>query len=145
MERRNFNFFHTIRVRWSDVDPQGVVSSANYLNYYDIGIIELFRDIDYDYKNQAQRTGTDFYTAKTLVEYKTSASFDNLVDIAVGIGRLGQSSLTFSVAIFHHAQDTLIVCGEAVWVNVDQTTHKSTPIPAELKQRLKERFPELEL
>jgi len=63
--------------------------------------------------------------------------------IVVGIGRLGQSSLTFSVAIFHHAQDTLIVCGEAVWVNVDQITHKSTPIPSELKQRLKERFPEL--
>ncbi len=49
MERRDFNFFHTIRVRWSDVDPQGVVSSANYLNYYDIGIIELFRDLDYDF------------------------------------------------------------------------------------------------
>jgi acyl-CoA thioester hydrolase len=143
MNRDDFSFFHTVRVRWSDVDLQGVVSSGTYLDYYDIGIIELFRHLEYDYPNQAQNTGTDFYTAKTLVEYKMWAGFDDLLDIAVEVSRLGRSSLSFSMAIFQHERDDLIVEGEVVWVNVDLKTYRPCPIPAELGVRLRERFPAL--
>jgi acyl-CoA thioesterase FadM len=71
------------------------------------------------------------------------AGFDDLVDIAVGIKHLGQSSLSFSMAVFEHARENLIVKGEVVWVNVDLKTFKPTPIPAELTVRLRKRFPGL--
>ncbi|MCW2991299.1 MAG: hypothetical protein JWM73_1893, partial [Solirubrobacterales bacterium] len=36
-------FRHTLRVRFQECDPQGVVYFARYPEYYDIAITELFR------------------------------------------------------------------------------------------------------
>jgi len=36
MAREDFSFVHTLRVRWSEVDMQGIVFNGNYLNYFDV-------------------------------------------------------------------------------------------------------------
>ena len=40
MERAGFSFFHPFRVRYSEIDAQGVVFNAHYLTYYDTAINE---------------------------------------------------------------------------------------------------------
>ena len=32
-QRQNYTFFHSLRVRWAEVDPQGIVFNGNYLTY----------------------------------------------------------------------------------------------------------------
>ena len=36
-------FTHSLRVRYAEVDSQGIVFNANYLNYLDVAITEYFR------------------------------------------------------------------------------------------------------
>lgn len=38
-----FTFFHTLRVRWAEVDPQSIVFNGHYLTYADVAITEYFR------------------------------------------------------------------------------------------------------
>ena len=43
ISRQDFTFFHPLRVRWSEVDPQGIVFNPNYLAYADIALTEYMR------------------------------------------------------------------------------------------------------
>ncbi len=41
--QRRFRQLHSLRVRWAEVDPQGIVFNGNYLTYADVGITEYLR------------------------------------------------------------------------------------------------------
>ncbi|SDH48195.1 acyl-CoA thioesterase [Roseospirillum parvum] len=137
--RADFRFFWQTRVRYSEIDGQKVVFNAHYLTYFDCAITEFMRHLPYDYIGQVDRTGEDFHTVRSVVEYKAPARFDDVLDIGVRIGRLGRSSLTFAQAIFLADSDRLLTTGEVVWVNTDQTTGRPVSVPAELVERLTER------
>ena len=36
MPRDDFRLRHELRVRWAEVDPQGIVFNPNYLMYFDV-------------------------------------------------------------------------------------------------------------
>ena len=44
MNKSEFNFFFPLRVRYSEIDVQGVVYNAHYLTYFDIGIQDIEAD-----------------------------------------------------------------------------------------------------
>jgi acyl-CoA thioester hydrolase len=134
MTRDRFRFFHPFRVRYSEIDGQGVLFNAHYLTYYDTAITEYFRALGYDQYADAKASGVDFHVVKALVEYKAPIRFDWELDVGVRVGRIGNSSLTFELAIFRKGEDAVLATGEVVWVNTDQTTHRPAPIPAATRQ-----------
>ncbi|MGN6117722.1 MAG: acyl-CoA thioesterase [Nitrobacter sp.] len=129
MTRDQFWFFHPFRVRYSEIDGQGVLFNAHYLTFYDTAITEFFRALGYDQYADAQKTGMDFHVVKAVVEYKAPIRFDWELDVGVRVARLGNSSLVFELGIFQKEQTDLLATGEIVWVNTDQTTHRPAPIP----------------
>jgi acyl-CoA thioester hydrolase len=129
MTRGQFRFFHPFRVRYSEIDGQGVLFNAHYLTFYDTAITEFFRALGYDQFADAQKTGMDFHVVKAVVEYKAPIRFDWELDVGVRVARLGNSSLVFELAIFQKEQNDLLATGEIVWVNTNQTTHRPAPIP----------------
>lgn len=137
MARSDFRFHHPFRVRYSEVDQQGVVFNAHYLTYFDTAITEYFRALPYDYMGQVRRTGTDYHTVRSVVEYKQPIHFDQEIDVCVRAARIGRSSLTLALEIHPKGVDDLLASGEIVWVNTDQTAHKSVPLPEELVERLR--------
>jgi acyl-CoA thioester hydrolase len=129
MTRDQFWFFHPFRVRYSEIDGQGVLFNAHYLTFYDTAITEFFRALGYDQYADAQKTGMDFHVVKAVVEYKAPIRFDWELDVGVRVARIGSSSVIFELAIFQKEQDDLLATGEIVWVNTDQRTHRPAPIP----------------
>ncbi|MFZ5738873.1 acyl-CoA thioester hydrolase [Rhodopseudomonas thermotolerans] len=138
MQRGDFGFFFPFRVRYSEVDGQGVVFNAHYLTYYDTSITEFFRRLGYDYVAAVNTTGVDFHTVKSLVEYKAPIRFDQEIEVGVRVGRIGNSSLSFDLAIFGKGDDRLYAIGEIVWVYTDQTTHATVRVPEELRAMIAE-------
>lgn len=134
MGRQDFWFHHPFRVRYSEIDGQSVVFNAHYLTYFDTAITEYCRALGWDYKGETARTGVDFHTVKTLVEYKAPIRFDEEIDVCVRTGRIGRSSLAFALAIYAKgAPDDLRATGEVVWVYTDQATHKTVPVTEALR------------
>ena len=70
MSREQFNFHYSFRIRYSEVDAQGIVFNAHYLTFFDTAMTEYLRHIYYYYFNEVKEKNEDFHTVKTLVEYK---------------------------------------------------------------------------
>ena len=128
MSRDRFWFFHPFRVRYSEIDGQGVVFNAHYLTYFDTTITEYFRALGYDQFADAKVSGVDFHVVKSVIEYKAPILFDQELDVAARVARIGNSSLVFELGIFARAAGDLFATGEIVWVNTDQKTHRPVPI-----------------
>ncbi len=137
MSRSQFAFFYPLRVRYSEVDSQGYVFNANHVNYFQTALTEYFRDLDYDHASQAP--GADFHTVRIVLDIKGPVVFDQEVDLGIRAARVGRSSITWEAALFPRGGDQALTCGEIVWVNVDQTNGKSSPLPDDLVARLKQR------
>lgn len=139
MTRDLFSFFHPFRVRYSEIDGQGVVFNAHYLTFYDTAITEYFRALGYDQYADAKKTGMDFHVVKSVVEYKSSIRFDAEIEVGARVARIGSSSMTFELAIFLKDSADLMATGEVVWVNTDQSTHRPVPITAEVRNLIASR------
>ena len=129
MQRSDFSFFHPLRVRYAEVDMQGVVFNAHYLTYYDTSITEFLKSTGYSYNDLFTNHDLDFHLIKATVEYLQPIGFDEEIDIGGRVARIGTSSATFSLAVFGKAQATCLATGEIIWVCAKKGTHKSHPIP----------------
>lgn len=135
MSLQDFRFSHRLRVRWAEVDRQGIVFNGHYLTYFDVGITEYYRALGYPYPDGLAQGGTDLYVRKAEVEYHASAQYDDEIDIGVRVARLGRSSFDFCVEI--HRAGLLLVTGKVVYVNADPVTRKSAPLPDFLRLAIK--------
>jgi acyl-CoA thioester hydrolase len=136
MSREQFWFFHPFRVRYSEIDGEGVVFNAHYLTYFDTTITEYFRALGYDQYADAKQTGEDFHVVRSVIEYKASVRFDWELDIGARVARIGNSSLTFELAIFRKGGNEALVTGEIIWVNTNQQTHRPVPISKAIRERI---------
>lgn len=127
MQPDDFRFSHALRVRWAEADMQGIVFNGHYLTFADVGITEYFRAMGQTYSGETGANGSDFFAVKTLLEYRSPARFDDMLDVHVRIARLGNSSMQFLIGIYRGEE--LLVNGEIVYVHADQNTRRPSPIP----------------
>ncbi len=134
MKREDFRFFHRLRVRWAEVDMQKIVFNAHYMMYVDTAVAEYWRMLALPYEDTMQLLGGDTYVKKATLEFHASARIDDRLDVALKCGRIGNSSMNFSSAIFR-ADELLIGC-ELVYVFADPATQRSRPVPPRLRDVL---------
>ena len=132
--RLPYSFFHQLRVRWAEVDRQGIVFNGHYLTYFDVAITEYWRAINLPYPDGVADSGSDLYVVKTLINYKGSAEYDDVLDIGVHVSRIGLTSITFQLGIFR--EGNLLVEGEVVYVNADPETRRPAPVPDKLRHAI---------
>lgn len=90
-------YTHQLRVRWGEVDAQGVVFNPNYLLYADVAGTEYFRHLGRD-----GLTVPDFlelYVVDAHLSFKSPARYDDLIDCAVEPLRIGTSSFHLKITI----------------------------------------------
>ena len=127
MSSHDFPFSLPFRVRFAEVDIQGVVFNAHYMTYFDTAITEYLRHCSLPYA-ALKETGNDFHLVKATIEYKSPLYSDDLFTVGVRVGRMGRSSVTFELAIFRDGEAIPCTTGEIIWVYADMTTHKSVAL-----------------
>lgn len=127
MARQDFSFFHTLRVRWSEVDMQAIVFNGNYLNYFDVAFTEYWRETKLPDVIAQAEAGLELFARKATIEYHAPARFDDLLDIGVRCSELGRSSMRFVLEIYKG--DELLISGEMMYVHADSRIRKSEPVP----------------
>lgn len=132
MKRDRFEFFHELRVRYAEVDSQGIVFNAHYLTYFDTAVTEFVRSARYDYHALVSGHGLDFHLVKSTVEYLKPIGFDELIEIGVAVDKIGRSSLTWALGIFGKGAPECLAKGEIVWVCSRSGTYRSHPLPEDL-------------
>ena len=127
-------FRHTIRVRYGECDPQGVVFNANWLAYFDIVITELFRErVPGDYTAMLE-SGTDMVVAEATVRFRGPAGFDDEVEFAATIARLGNTAMST------HIEATVggapVATGDMRHVFIDPDGKAKKEMPALVREAL---------
>jgi acyl-CoA thioester hydrolase len=65
----------TIRVRYPEVDAMGYLHHSRYLQYFEMGRVELLRSIGISYAD-LERQGVFFVVIKAEIKYKSPARYD---------------------------------------------------------------------
>ena len=132
MKRHEFRCLHRLRVRWAEVDMQGIVFNAHYLMYFDVGMTEYWRALALPYAEAMQALGGELYVRKATLEFAASARMDDEVDVALRCERIGHTSMTMTGAIFRG--ERALVGAEIVYVFADPATQTARPVPAALRE-----------
>lgn len=97
-------FTHQIRVRWGEVDAQGVVFNAHYLVYADVVGTEYYRHLgvlDANIEDLLQ-----VYVVDARLSFKSPALNDDLLTCTVQPTRIGGSSFELTITI---TRDTTVL------------------------------------
>lgn len=123
--RDQFKFFLDIQTRWADNDIYGHVNNVTYYSYFDTAANALL----------IQKTGFDIHQSQSIGLVVDSAcsffqelSFPEIIQVGVAIGKIGNTSLRYELAIFKQGQEQASAQGHFVHVFVDRETRITVPI-----------------
>jgi acyl-CoA thioester hydrolase len=114
---------HTLRVRYGEVDQQGVVFNAHYLAYMDDALehwLSTLGDLRHDH-------GWDMMLKKSTVEWQGSVGSGDRLDIDLAVLHWGRTSWT--MGYLGTCRGEPVFTGEVVYVSVrlDDQTAMETP------------------
>jgi acyl-CoA thioester hydrolase len=128
-------FTHRIRVRYAEVDGQGVVFNAHWLTYFDEACTRFMDELGF---KGLWITGFDVMLVKATVEWSGSARFDEWVDIAVAPTRLGKKSFDLR---YRASVDGRLACDTTItYVTIQPGDNASIEIPAAVRAALESRL-----
>lgn len=115
----SFPFAVQERVRWSDCDPLGIIYYGTYVRFFESAEHEMFRQAGLPYEVMRVQRQVQLPRKAFQVEFHSPAQMDELMEIRVGVSRLGESSITMRFEAYrasdlaHRASARLtVVCVE---------------------------------
>jgi acyl-CoA thioester hydrolase len=134
MLRAEFTMGYPLRVRWAEIDRQGVVFNAHYFLYFDVAVAEYWRAIGFDYPAALEPLGSDVFAVKASAKFHGSARYDEMLELVCRCGRIGRSSLQFILGVYRGEEH--LTTGELLYVHVDLATRRSSAVPDALRQAI---------
>ncbi len=139
MAYADFRHRLSLRVRWAEVDMQGVVFNGHYLTYCDVCITEYWRATGLRYPDDFLAHGSDLYVRKAGLVYHAAAVYDDELEICGRTARIGRSSLRFVVEMYRRGQhDVPLIEGELIYVNADPVKKVALPWRDEVRAQLRD-------
>lgn len=131
-----FRFTCPIRVRYSEIDSQGIVYNSRYLEYVDVALTEYFRALGFQYRELVEQHAFDPSLVKATLEFKRSARFDEVLRVHGRVVAIGRSSITMAFEIVLEESRELIASAQIVYVNFDKSSQSSRPVPESIRRRI---------
>lgn len=124
--RADYRASITVSTRWEDVDHYGHVNNVVYYSYFDTAVNSWLM----------QSTGIDTrkleaigLVAETGCRFLAPLDFPQVVEVHLRVDRLGNSSITYALALFAEGAQEPNAMGHFVHVYVDEATRRPVPIP----------------
>jgi len=109
-----------IRVRYAETDQMGVVYHSNYFVWFEIGRVELCRQLGFEYKQMETEDDSFIVVAKASCRYKRPARFDDVLTIRTRVADSQRRMIRFTYEIFNQSSGELLATGETLHVICDR-------------------------
>jgi acyl-CoA thioester hydrolase len=119
-----------LRVRYAETDQMGVVYYANYFVWCEIGRVEFFRQLGYDYKQMEIIDDCHLPVVEATCRYRSPARYDDEVIIETTVTALRAHVIKFGYRLLRISAegDQLLAEAETVHISVDkQMQRKNLP------------------
>ncbi|MEO6277041.1 YbgC/FadM family acyl-CoA thioesterase [Roseateles sp.] len=131
MKRTDFRYLETLRVRWVEIDAQGIVFNGHYLTYLDTAMSGYWRALALPYADTMKQLGGDLFVRRAALDYLGSARYDDRLDIGVRCREFGNSSMKVDAAVFRGEQ--LLVQADMIYVFADAVAQTPQRLPDALR------------
>ena len=124
------------RVRWGDVDAARIIFYGAYIRFFEIAETELFRAAGLSYGRMFDELDVWLPRAHLECDFRRAAQLDDLLEVAVYVGRVGTKSLRLNFEVQRNGGPEIVAEAHFVLVAVERNTFESVPVPEELRRRL---------
>ncbi len=132
-QRADSRHFQPIITRWHDNDVYGHVNNVTYYSFFDTAVNTYL----------IEQGGLDIHDGKVVgfvvssaCDYFASIAFPDRIDIGLRVGKLGNSSVQYELAVFKLGEDEACAAGRFVHVFVDRATNQPVAIAGMLREAL---------
>lgn len=113
-----------VRVRYADTDRMGIVHHARFLEYLEMGRVELMRATGISYRELEAR-GILYPVIEVWVRYRRSLTFDDVLTVHTWYRALERTRVTFAYRLTGPDGE---VAAEALTLHA-QTDPRGRPVP----------------
>jgi acyl-CoA thioester hydrolase len=126
----------TIRVRYAETDQMGVVYHGNFFTWFEVGRVELCRQLGFEYKQMELEDDSYIVVAEAQCRYKRPARFDDVLMIRTRVTQSERRMMRFGYEISNQVTGELIATGETTHVICDRRGR-----PKSLPEKYRKYFP----
>lgn len=126
-----------IRVRYAETDQMGVVYHANHFVWFEIGRVELLRQLGFSYRDMERQDNCFIAVVDARCRYKAPAHYDDEIVIRTWLKNIRESVIHFGYELIRSKDGALLAEGETTHIVADAEMRK-TALPEKYMQVFRE-------
>jgi len=105
-----------IRVRYAETDQMGVVYHSNYFIWFEVGRVDLLRELGFTYREMEQVDGCYIAVVDARCRFKAPARYDDEIVIRTHLKNVRESLIHFAYEAVRESDGTLLAEGETTHI-----------------------------
>jgi acyl-CoA thioester hydrolase len=105
-----------VRVRYAETDQMSVVYYSNFFVWFELGRVEMFRQMGFSYKEMEQKDDCFTVVGEAQCRYKRPARYDDLLRIRTRIIEARKRTIHFGYEIVNDSTGELLATGETTHI-----------------------------
>lgn len=108
-----------LRVRYAETDQMGVVYHSNHLIWFEVGRVELMRQMGFSYRDMERDDGRFIAVAEAKCRYRAPVYYDEEVVVRTKLKTVRESVIIFSYELARASTGALLAEGETTHIVTD--------------------------
>ena len=108
-----------LRVRYAETDQMGVVYHSNHLIWFEVGRVELMRQMGFSYRDMEREDGRFIAVAEATCRYRAPVFYDEEVVVRTRLKTVRESVIVFSYELTRADTGALLAEGETTHIVTD--------------------------
>ncbi len=108
-----------LRVRYAETDQMGVVYHSNHLIYFEVGRVELMRQMGFSYRDMERDEGLYIAVAEATCRYRAPVYYDEEVVVRTWLKAVRGSVIVFNYELARSTSGMLLAEGETTHIVTD--------------------------
>ena len=113
-----------VRVRYAETDQMGVVYHANYLVWFEVGRVELLRQMGFSYRDMEEQDQCFIAVVEARCRFKSPAHYDDEIRIRTSLKHIRNSFLQFGYEAERVSDGQLLAEGDTMHIVTDAQMNK---------------------
>src|SRR5580658_8741016 len=108
-----------LRVRYAETDQMGVVYHSNHFIWFEVGRVELLRQLGFSYRDMENKDGCFIAVAEAKCRYRAPVRYDDEVLVRTELLNVRDSVIHFGYELRRAEGDVLLAEGETTHIVTD--------------------------
>jgi len=108
-----------VRVRYAETDQMGVVYHSNHFIWFEVGRVELMRQMGFTYREIERDEGRFIAVAEAKCQYRSPVFYDEEIVIRTWLKAVRDSVIVFSYELLRPETNDLLAEGETLHIVTD--------------------------